>query len=144
LWKKYAMGVLVVSAVYALGTRLAGQSIVHILYEGKYDGLGRYLFALTFVPLILWLGTTISHALNAMEKPKFQFWAYVCSGTCTFAVGIPLVIRLGLWGAVYGMLVSGTSYTLALAFSFAVSFFRLPTEVKRMGLGSHAGVDAHV
>ena len=128
LWKTYVVAVIGVSVFYALATLLVGKTIVHILYAGKYDGLGTYLFALTLVPLILWLGTTMSHALNALEKPKFQFWAYVWSGATTFIVGIPLVLHFGLWGAVYGMLVSGGAYTIALAVSFAVSVRKVSME----------------
>jgi hypothetical protein len=38
--------------------------------------------------------------------------------------GIPLVMHFGLWGAVYGMLLSGLAYTGALALAFALHFYR--------------------
>ncbi len=47
-----------------------------------------------------------------------MFYAYVTSGATTFLLGIPLVIRLGLRGAVYGMLLSAVSYAAMLTFSF--------------------------
>jgi len=118
LWRRFALLTVGVSGLYALATRIAGRYIVHILYAGKYDGLASHLFILALVPLVLWLGTTMGLALNAMERPKFQFWAYLCGAGATFLLGIPLVIRCGLWGAVYGMLLSGAVYTLALAICF--------------------------
>lgn len=130
LWKIYVVAVLTGSAIYALGTRLIGKTVVHILYAGKYDGVGTYLFVLTFVPMILWLGATMSQALNAVERPEFQFWAYVCGGATTLIIGIPLVVHFGLWGAVYGMLVSGAAFTLALAASFVVSVRRISLRLK--------------
>jgi O-antigen/teichoic acid export membrane protein len=104
---------------------------VHFLYAGKYDGLAPYLFMLTLVPLVMWIGSTMGHALNAAEKPRFVFWAYVSSGAATFLLGIPLVIHFGLWGAVYGMLLSGTTYTIALAISFFFTFW--DAGLKRIG-----------
>jgi O-antigen/teichoic acid export membrane protein len=122
LWKRYSLGTLAISSLYALVVRIVGRPLVHLLYAGKYDGLAPYLFCLTLVPLVMWVGGTMGHALNSVEKPHFVFWAYVSSGAATFLLGIPLVIRFGLWGAVYGMLVSAATYTIALAISFLVRF----------------------
>jgi O-antigen/teichoic acid export membrane protein len=70
------------------------------------------------------IGNTMNNALIASEKPKLVFFAYVCSAAVTFLGGIPLVIHFGLWGAVYGMLLSGTLYTGALALAFVLRFER--------------------
>jgi O-antigen/teichoic acid export membrane protein len=122
LWKRYSFATLGVSGLYALLARGVGRPVVHILYGGKYDGLAPYLFMLTLVPLVMWVGGTMGHALNAAERPHFVFWAYVSSGTATFVLGVPLVIHLGLWGAVCGMLLSSATYTIALAISFVLRF----------------------
>jgi O-antigen/teichoic acid export membrane protein len=122
LWKKYSLATIGLSALYAVLVRLVGAPLVHLIYAGKYDGLAPYLFALALVPLVMWVGSTMGHALNSVEKPHFVFWAYVSSGIATFVVGIPLVIHFGLWGAVYGMLFSGATYTIALAVSFLIRF----------------------
>jgi O-antigen/teichoic acid export membrane protein len=71
----------------------------------------------------MWIGGTMGHALNAVEKPQFVFWAYISSGAATFLGGIPLVIHFGLWGAVYGMILSASAYTIALAISFLFRFW---------------------
>jgi O-antigen/teichoic acid export membrane protein len=122
LWKRYSLGTLAISSLYALVVRIVGRPLVHLLYAGKYDGLAPYLFCLTLVPLVMWVGGTMGHALNSVEKPHFVFWAYVSSGAATFLLGIPLVIHFGLWGAVYGMLLSAATYTIALAISFLLRF----------------------
>jgi O-antigen/teichoic acid export membrane protein len=122
LWKKYSLVTLAISGLYIVVVRIVGRSLVHILYAGKYDGLAPYLYLLTAVPLLFWFGSTMGHALNAVEKPHFVFWAYVTSGAVTLFIGAPLVIRLGLWGAVYGMLLSSVAYTLALMISFLIRF----------------------
>jgi O-antigen/teichoic acid export membrane protein len=133
LWKRYSLATLGVSGLYALAIRIIGRPMVHLLYAGKYDGLALYLFALTFVPLVMWIGSTMGHALNAMERPKFVFWAYVSSGGATFLVGIPLVVHFGLWGAVCGMLLSAATYTIALAICFWFTFRSVTAEMSRAG-----------
>jgi O-antigen/teichoic acid export membrane protein len=122
LWRKYSLATVGLSAVYAFLVRLFGAPLVHMIYAGKYDGLSPYLFALALVPLVMWVGSAMGHALSSVEKPHFVFWAYVSSGIATFAIGIPLVIHFGLWGAVYGMLLSGATYSIALAISFVIRF----------------------
>ena len=62
----------------------------------------------------------------AAEKPKFVFYAYVCSGAATLLGGIPLVIRFGLLGAVFGLLVSAATYTGAMGMGFIYNFCRGP------------------
>jgi O-antigen/teichoic acid export membrane protein len=130
LWKRYSLIVLAASGLYALVLRIVGRPTVHLLYGGKYDGLAPYLFVLTLVPFVMWIGGTMGHALNAVEKPQFVFWAYITSGAVTFLGGIPLVIHFGLWGAVYGMILSASAYTIALAISFLSRFWNEWPEVK--------------
>jgi len=67
-------------------------------------------------------GNTMNNALISSERPKLVFLAYVCSAAATFLGGIPLVLHFGLWGAVYGMLLSGVTYTGALAVAFSRRF----------------------
>jgi hypothetical protein len=65
------------------------------------------------------------------EKPKLVFFAYMCGGAATFLGGIPLVMHFRMWGAVYGMLLSGATYTCALALAFAIRIRRLVALVPR-------------
>jgi hypothetical protein len=44
------------------------------------------------------------------------------SGATMFLIGVPLVMRCGLRGAVYGMLASAGTYSVALAVAFLISF----------------------
>jgi O-antigen/teichoic acid export membrane protein len=96
-----------------------GKMLVHLLYHGKFDDVAPLLMTFSLLPLLTGIGNTISDAIRAAEKPRYVFFAYVASGATTFLVGIPLVIHFGLRGAVYGLLLSGTSYTGALSLAFA-------------------------
>jgi O-antigen/teichoic acid export membrane protein len=64
----------------------------------------------------------MAQSFYGAEKPKFVFWAYVGSGAATICLGIPLVTHFGLWGAVYGMLLSSAAYTIVLAVTFFWTF----------------------
>jgi O-antigen/teichoic acid export membrane protein len=97
---------------------------MHAIYAGKYDGSAPILFALALLPLLMGIGNTINNAVMASEKPKLVFVAYVASGAMTFFAGIPLVMHFGLQGAVYGMLLSGATYTGALVLAFTFQLHR--------------------
>lgn len=122
LWRRFTLATIIGTGLFALAVRITGRSVVHLLYGGKYDDLVPYFFALGFLPLIMWIGTTMAQAFFGAEKPKFVFWAYVASGAATICLGIPLVTHFGLWGAVYGMLLSSAAYTIVLAATFFWTF----------------------
>jgi O-antigen/teichoic acid export membrane protein len=118
LWKKYGLLTLGITGTFALVVRAVGTRLIHVLYAGKFDDLAPMLFILALVPLAMGIGNTMSDAIRAAEKPRLVFYAYVSSALATFAFGLPLVRYLGLRGAVYGMLVSGATFTGALAIAF--------------------------
>jgi O-antigen/teichoic acid export membrane protein len=120
LWKRFELVTVGLTGLFALVVWMFGKPLMHILYAGRYDGLVPYLFTLALVPLVHWIGSTMAQALNAVEQPRFVFWAYLCSGAATVFGGIPLVAHYGLWGAVYGLLLSGGVYTLTLAIGFVL------------------------
>jgi O-antigen/teichoic acid export membrane protein len=122
IWKRYVLVTLGVTGTFALAVRLMGRHVLHVIYAGKYDDLVPYLFVLALLPILTGIGSAMNNAVIATEKPKLVFVAYVCSGTATFLGGILLVVRFGLRGSVYGMLLSAATFTgaLALAFFFLV------------------------
>jgi O-antigen/teichoic acid export membrane protein len=125
LWTRNALAVAGVTGLFALGVRILGKPAMHILYAGKFDGLAPLLYMLALVPPLTGIGGTMINALNAIEKPKLVLYAYICSGAVTFLLGIPLVVNFGLRGAVYGMLLSGGTYTGALAIGFLSNIHKL-------------------
>jgi O-antigen/teichoic acid export membrane protein len=124
LWKRYALATVGVTGLFAVSVRVLGKPVMHVLYAGRYDGLAPYLYVLALLPLLMGIGNTMNNALIASEKPKLVFFAYVCSAGATFLGGIPLVLHFGMWGAVYGMLLSGILYTGALALAVVLRFQR--------------------
>jgi len=112
-----------VAALFALTVRVAGRPVMHLLYAGRFDSLAPLLYLLALLPMLMGIGNTINDALKAAEKPKLVFYAYLASGAATFVVGVPLVIRYRLLGAVTGVLLSAAAYTCALVVGF-LSVFR--------------------
>ena len=121
LLKRHALGVLGTAASFVLAVRIVGRSAMHLLYAGKFDDLAPLLYLLALLPLIMGIGTPMSNALSAAEKPKFVFYSYACSAAVTLLGGIPLVIHFGLRGAVYGLLLSGGACSVALLIGFLLN-----------------------
>jgi O-antigen/teichoic acid export membrane protein len=124
LQKRYGLVVLTITTSFVLAVRIAGKPIMHFLYAGKFDDLSPLLYVLAFLPIMTGMNGVIGNGLNAAEKPRLVFYAYVCSGVTTFLAGIPFVLHLGLQGAVYGMLLSGAACTVALALGFFLIVYR--------------------
>jgi O-antigen/teichoic acid export membrane protein len=133
LLKRYSLFSVGATATFALVVRVVGRPVLHVLYAGKFDDLATLLFTLALLPVVMGIGHAMNDALKALEKPRLVFFAYLCSGAATFLVGIPLVTRSGLRGAVYGMLLSGATYSAALA----VGFFSVFDGISR-GIGTVA------
>jgi O-antigen/teichoic acid export membrane protein len=118
LSRQCALMFLGISSGFALVVGLGSLPLLHIVYGGKFDTVAPLLRWYVLLPVVMGVGNAANAALKAIEKPQSVFYAYLASGLATLVFGIPLVIYLGLRGAVYGMLLSGTSYAVALGLSF--------------------------
>ena len=122
LWRKYCLAWLVVSASFAVILNFLGKRVMHVLYAGKFDDIAALVSILALLPILMGIGNTINAALKAGESFQAVFYAYLTSGATMFFVGVPLVMRWGLRGAVYGMLASAGTYSVALAITFFIAF----------------------
>lgn len=118
LWKRYCLGWLSVSAGFAAVIVLFGKNLMHALYAGRFDDVAPLLPALALLPVVMGVGNSINAALKAMEKPQAVFYAYVASGAATFLIGLPLILRFAVRGAVLGMVTSAAVYTAMLGIAF--------------------------
>ncbi len=118
LWRQCSLMFLGISSAFALVVGLGSLPLLHVVYGGKFDSVSPLLRWYVLLPVVMSVGNAANAALKAIEKPQAVFYAYVTSGAATFAVGVPLVMYLGLRGAVYGMLFSAASYAAVLAVSF--------------------------
>lgn len=118
LWRKYCFVWLVATGSFAVSLILVSKPMMHAVYAGKFDNVAALLAGLAFLPMIMGVGNTINAALKAMEKPQAVFYAYVAGGAATFLIGLPLILRFAVRGAVLGMLCSAAVYTTALGIAF--------------------------
>ena len=72
LWRRFTLATILVTGLFALVVRITGRSVVHFLYGGKYDDLTPYFFALGFLPLILWIGTTMGQAFSEQRSQSLS------------------------------------------------------------------------
>jgi O-antigen/teichoic acid export membrane protein len=124
VWKAYCAAAVLLTAGFAACVNLFGKPVMHILYAGKFDDVAPLLGLLALLPVVMAIGNTMNAALKSLEKPKLVFYAYVCSGSTTVFLGIPLVTHFGLRGVAYGLLLSATAYTTALGIAFLSAVFR--------------------
>jgi O-antigen/teichoic acid export membrane protein len=124
LSKKFALAILAVNCLFALGIRVFGKQVMHVVYAGKFDGMSTLLFTLALLPMFMAVGNTMAQALNASEKPMLVFYGFLSSAAATVFLGTPLVIHFGLRGAVYGMLLSGATFTVAISIGFLFTVYR--------------------
>jgi O-antigen/teichoic acid export membrane protein len=115
IWKRYAFYSMVVTGSFALMVTVFGRTILHLFYGSRFDDTAALVGTFAIFPVVMCIGNTINAALKAMEKPNVVFWAYLASGATTLGLGLPLLIRFGLRGAVYGIISSAAAYTLTLA-----------------------------
>jgi O-antigen/teichoic acid export membrane protein len=123
-WRWYAIAITAATLSFFLVLFAFGKLITHVLYSGRYDDAAPLLAWMLLVPVVMGIGHTMNAALKAAESPRLVFWAYAASAAVTFIAGVPLVARFGLRGAVFGMLLSGSSYTVAMAVGFVTRFSR--------------------
>ena len=121
LWRRYCFGWLCVSGSFAVSLLFLGKPVMHTLYAGRFDDVEPLLPTIALLPVVMGVGNTMNAALKAMEKPQAVFYAYVASGVATFVIGLPLILRFAVRGAVFGMLSSATVYAVALGISFFAS-----------------------
>jgi len=118
MWHQCSLMFFGISSMFALLVGLGSLPLLHLVYGGKFDSVAPLLHWYVLVPVVMGVGNAANAALKAIERPQAVFYAYLTSGVVTFALGVPLVMRLGLRGAMYGMLLSSASYTVVLSVSF--------------------------
>jgi O-antigen/teichoic acid export membrane protein len=117
VWRAYLFGVCLVAGGFAAVVGLFGKPAMHLLYAGRFDDIAPLVRTLAPLPVVTGIGNSMNVVLKALEKPQAVFYAYVAGGATTFLAGVPLIIRFGLRGALYGMLSSAAAYSATLGIS---------------------------
>jgi O-antigen/teichoic acid export membrane protein len=117
---KLSLAVLLLgSACYLMllwGFRL---QIFHFLYAGKYAACAGWpLLLVGLLPFAQVPPYVVGGALGALERPDLTFWSFVGSGAVALAVGVPLTLKLGVGGALVGLVLSQVLLSVALFLFF--------------------------
>jgi O-antigen/teichoic acid export membrane protein len=93
--------------------------IFHFLYAGKYAAYAAWPLLLAgLLPFAQSLPVVMGGALRALERPNLTFWSSVGSGAVALALGVPLASRLGVGGALVGLVVSYVLMGVLMLFFF--------------------------
>jgi len=83
--------------------------IFYSVYGGKYSAYDSWpLLLVGLLPLAQSLPNVVGAALGALEQPKLGFWADSASAVVGLLLGVPLLLRLRVGGAVLGIALSYT------------------------------------
>ena len=111
--------------------------VLNLCYAGKYLEYGWLpVFLVGLLPITASLTAVLGCGLRALERPDWVFWCYVGSSVVTLVAGIPLSARLGIVGALSGLLLSSlTTGLLALLFYKQYLWRQEPINANRSRFG---------
>jgi O-antigen/teichoic acid export membrane protein len=97
------------SAVYAPVVLAFGSKLAELLFGAQYRMEGKTLWLLATIPLITAVSGVAGAVLRSLERPDTVLWTYVASTAVTGLVGLPLVFRYGVDGALASLLLSAST-----------------------------------
>jgi O-antigen/teichoic acid export membrane protein len=107
------VSLLALSVAYAPLVLLFGPELAEVLFGGQYSIDGPTLWLLAAIPLAAAFSGISTAVLRAMERPDHVLWAYVAATGVTVLVGLPLVHRYSVDGALGSMLLSTGTTAIA-------------------------------
>lgn len=121
-----AGGFFVVASLLAVIVALFGGNIFNQLYGGKYDLSLNLLWPLAVVSVLFAFRTVSDALLRSIENVSAMATIAVVAALAAIVIGIPLALRFGILGAVYGDLAVYLVATSAVAVLWLRLFRRAP------------------
>ncbi|HEX5270898.1 MAG TPA: lipopolysaccharide biosynthesis protein [Gemmataceae bacterium] len=90
--------------LFCVAAALGGDLPAVLVYGGRYTGVGPILTVLSLATLVNSMGITAGNGLWALERPRANFAADVCSMVATVGGSLALVPPLGALGAALAVL----------------------------------------
>ncbi len=87
------------TALFALGVWLAGPAVLHLLYDGQYDGYAGVLWIVALLPFAAAVSNLTQALLRAQERPEAVFAARAGAAGVTATLGAAAVFAFGVAGA---------------------------------------------
>jgi O-antigen/teichoic acid export membrane protein len=101
------------SIVYAPVVVVFGSSLTRLLFGAQYEIRGMALWLLAVIPLVTSVSAVAGAVLRAVERPDRVLWTYIAATAMTCVVGLPLVYRFGVDGALAALLFSATTTAIS-------------------------------
>ncbi|MEM9419653.1 MAG: glycosyltransferase [Planctomycetota bacterium] len=93
---------------------LLGETIIALLYSGKYVQHASLTWLIGLIPVIAGLDAVLHTQLKAAERPDRLFLASVASSAVLILLGLPMILAWGLTGAVLAILASYVAQAMTL------------------------------
>lgn len=93
-----------------------GEPIIATLYSGKYVQYASLTWLIGLIPIIAGIDAVLHTQIKAAERPDRLFLASITSSVVLVVVGLPLVLILGLSGAIIAVLISYVAQAMTLIF----------------------------
>jgi len=105
--------------LYFIFIRVFGDSMIHILYNGKYIEYVNLLWLIGIIPIVFAMVNLSVIVLQALELPHIIFRAHLISSVIVFTLGLLIVKVWGVYGAMVGWLIA----YLAIGSNLVSKFF---------------------
>jgi O-antigen/teichoic acid export membrane protein len=114
---------ILIAIIYMIFPMVAGEWLVNILYgQSKYNN---YLWMIPYLGIIVLLnaaGQGFSLSLRSAEYPNALFWSQLGSAIITLTIGILLVWKYNLLGAMWGNIISAIVALSIVVYSWKLLF----------------------
>ena len=137
--RNVSMLFILAAAGYGLFLMVAGEWLLEILYDNKYDSFSRLLLPLSILPIASAMIAVFGSVIRAFERPDLVFRAYLGTLAVTVTLGLALIYTLGVGGAAIGLLLSSSTTALLMGALMKTS----STGESRLRAHSQGHEDAH-
>jgi O-antigen/teichoic acid export membrane protein len=105
--------------LYWLGIGLASLTLIRWLYNGLYIEYADFLWILGGLPIFSAIIGVFGAVLRSLQQPALIFWSHVSSSIFALTIGLGLVAKWGISGAVFAMMIT---YAISAAVMVALYF----------------------
>ena len=112
IMKKAVILLSIIFGFWIICGALFGNHLLALIYSSKYAGYGSVLLIVILSSFISAVTGPLNSALDALERADISFKSLIAGLIVTVSIGVILVYRWGLYGAVVGMLLSNLANCL--------------------------------
>lgn len=115
---RYAAAFTVGPVVWAVMLTFGGHLLASLFYGDRYIFDRSFLILLGSTAAVSSFGLVAATAIRALELPRLSFYGYAASGCTSVILGVPLIWKYGLSGAVWSLAVASVMSASVLIMIF--------------------------